>query len=131
MIDTDLIFGLKSEAYLLSIIKKTFGSGFEKIQEQFHPFDFQDGDTYLELKTRRCKHDRYPDTMIGYNKLKYAQDRPTCKFKFLFKFDDGLYYHDYDHTKKYNIRDGGRWDRGTQEIKPYCYIPVNELKLIS
>jgi len=128
--DKDISYGLSSEAKLAAIIKNTFGSGYEKIQDTYHPYDFQDGNNYIELKTRRCKHDRYPDTMIGYNKLKYAQDRPTCNFKFLFKFDDGLYYHDYDHTKTYCIRQGGRWDRGKQEIKPYCYIPVKELKKI-
>jgi len=129
--DKDIAFGLKSEATLLLGIKNTFGEGYEKIQNTYHSYDFQDGDNYIELKTRRCKHNTYPTTMIGYNKVKYAQDRPTCNFKFLFKFEDGLYQHDFQHDKTYNIMDGGRWDRGRQETSKYAYIPINELQKVN
>jgi hypothetical protein len=129
--DKDIAYGLKSEASLLLGIKNTFGEGYEKIQETYHPYDFQDGDNYIELKTRRCKHNTYPTTMIGYNKVKYAQDRPTCKFKFLFKFEDGLYQHDFQHTKEYPVSVGGRCDRGRTEFNKYVFIPINDLVKVS
>ncbi len=124
----DLRFGLLSEQMVIKQIKDNFGDDYEKIKDKFHPYDFKDkNDNYIELKTRRCFHNTYPTTMIGYNKLKYASDRPHCNFKFLFKFNDGLYFHEYHHDKPYEIKNGGRWDRGKNEISEYAYIPINEL----
>ena len=36
--------------------------------------------TYYELKTRRVKHDTYPDTMCGANKLNFAEQNPENKY---------------------------------------------------
>jgi len=125
---TDLQFGLLHENLVKKTIDEKFGPGFEKTSDQYHPWDFVRNSTeYLELKTRRCNHNTYPTTMVGYNKIKYAKDNPDCKFKLLFKFQDGLYYYDLDPTAEYSKKTGGRCDRGRPEFNYYTYIPVNDL----
>ena len=69
--------------------------------------------------------------MVGYNKIKIAEDDETkTKYKFLFLFTDGLYEWEFEKDN-YLIKDGGRWDRGKNEIKKYCYINIENLKLLN
>ena len=50
----------------------------------------------------------------------------------MFNFTDGLYYIKYDPElfKTFDVRTGGRNDRGQYEYKPYLYIPTKHLTLI-
>tara|TARA_R110002153_G_C13220021_1_gene488752 strand:+ start:83 stop:487 length:405 start_codon:yes stop_codon:yes gene_type:complete len=125
---TDLQFGLEMESKILTLLKNKISKNILQTLN-FHPFDYHDSstDTYYELKSRRVKHDAYPDTMCGYNKLKWAKDHPENKYTFLFQFTDGLYYHDWKPDKKYNVRKGGRCDRGSLEISDYFYIKKYDL----
>jgi len=124
----DETFGLLHEQLTLSTINEVFGGGFKKTADKYHPYDFvKESKEYIELKTRRCKHDTYPTAMIGLNKINYAKKNPECKFKLLYKYEDGLYYHDVDPTKNYQKACGGRADRGTPEWKTCCYVPREEL----
>lgn len=125
---TDFQFGLLHEELVKSTIDKTFGEGFEKTKDQFHPYDFVRNDTeYLEVKTRRCNYNTYPTTMVGYNKIKYALENPNNKYTIVFKFNDGVYYYNLDTTKEYSHKTGGRMDRGKPEFNQYTYIPIEEL----
>jgi len=125
--DTDLNFGSRQEDIILKKIQEKVNPDFVKTP-QHHPYDYTDGETYIELKSRRCKHNSYPDTMIGYNKLKYAINRPDKEFIFLFNFQDGIYKHKFNPKKNYKIKDGGRCDRGKIETAKYAYIPLCELE---
>ena len=44
-----------------------------------------------------------------------------------FKFTDGLYYYEYNKSDNLEYGMGGRKDRGRNEIKDYCYIPIKYL----
>ena len=76
--------------------------------------------------------------MIGQNKVLRArlkgEEHHTCGFKYLYRFyfifTDGLYYWDYNDNE-YTIRKGGRTDRGQNEIKDYCFIKHEHLKLLT
>ena len=125
----DLSFGNKNETIILEKLQETFPDIIQT--ETFHPFDYFNTDTFFELKSRRCNHDTYPDTMIGHNKIKYALDNPQFNYVFLFKFLDGLYKHHFDPTRNYELRKGGRMDRGKPEFRNYAYIPIDELTFIS
>ena len=122
----DLTFGIKNENEIITLLPpdtvKTPSN---------HPFDFLSGDTYFELKSRRCNHNTYADTMIGNNKILYAKQYPDKNYVFLFKFADGLYKHHFDPKKEYSVRQGGRCDRGRPEYKDYIFIPIEELDLVS
>lgn len=129
----DLDFGISNEEKIISIIKEKFDKNLEKIKNNLFVFDFSSDKCYVELKTRRNIKDKYPDTMIGYNKIVYAMqtDRPVY---FCFQFEDGLYYYEFNKEDLNNnniiVKKGGRKDRGRYEYKDYAFIKTNLLKLI-
>ena len=126
---SDLKFGLENENSVLTFLKEKVNIDIIKTPK-FHFFDFfsPQTNTYYELKTRRVKHNTYPDTMCGANKLNFAEQNPENKYIFLYKFTDGLYYHEWDTEKQYEIRVGGRCDRGKIESSNYFYIKREDLK---
>ena len=124
----DLYFGLDKERENLDIIKECFDKGLKKVKDNYFCFDFSCESCYVELKSRRCNHDKYPDTMIGKNKLDYASHTKRPVY-FVFGFEDGLYYWKYNTDDLTNgnveIRKGGRTDRGIDETKDYGFIKTN------
>lgn len=128
---TDEIFGKTKEEEHLGLIRELFGPTLQKTDKWFM-FDFSSEDCYVELKSRRCTHDKYPDTMIGINKLNYCH-RTDKDVYFCFAFTDGLYYwkhNDVEYEAALEIRKGGRTDRGFDETKDYAYIKTSFLKKV-
>jgi len=121
----DLEYGLEKERETLDAIRICFDKGLKKITDKYFCFDFSSDSCYVELKSRRCTSSKYPDTMIGMNKLNYASKSRKPVY-FAFGFDDGLYYWKYNKEDIDNgnveVRKGGRTDRGMDEIKDYGYI---------
>ena len=128
-ISTDLQFGLEAEDKVLTILQNKINTNITKTP-QFHPYDYFYDNVYYELKTRRVKHDTYPNTMVGYNKLKFAKNNPQYKYVFVFNFTDGLYSHNWIEDKLYNIKISGRSDRGRLELQEYFYINKKDLLLL-
>lgn len=96
---------------------------------QTHVMDFLGSDSrYYEVKTRTNTHDKYPTTMVGYNKLEFINtyDKTCC---FVFNFTDGIYYYEYDKTKldELEIKTGWRND-GKSKPKLHAFIPIKYLK---
>ena len=81
-----------------------------------------------ELKSRKYEHNRCPDWMVGKNKIDLADKLYKKKVGFVIynMFYDGLFKWVYSPEKvktDCNIREGGRLDRGKNELKPdYYYI---------
>ena len=127
----DIEFGLTKEDEYYEILKDCFDETLEKTNNKYNLFDFIGKDCYIELKSRRNTHDKYPDTMVGYNKIEFAKSTYKTVI-FCFAFTDGLYYYVFDKTHLANntlrVDYGGRSDRGYEEYKQYCYIPVKLLK---
>ena len=123
----DLQFGTHQENALFPTICREFGEGLKKTTG-WATFDYEDGRTQVELKSRRCCMNRYPTTMVGMNKIRSAA-KSSRRSVFCFKFQDGLYYWDY-HPDQYTQAKGGRCDRGCAEISDYAYIKVTDLKAI-
>ena len=120
--------GIENENKVLNFLN--LNNKFQKCKKNC-PFDFYDDVTFIELKSRNNEYNKYPSTMVGYNKIKIAEeDESKTKYKFLFLFTDGLYEWEFEKDK-YLIKDGGRWDRGKNEIKKYCYINIENLKLLN
>ena len=128
----DLSFGLKKEISEIERIRNRFSNTL-KPTNNFFVFDYVSNECYVELKSRRNKLNTYPDTMVGVNKLDYAEtaDRPVY---FVFSFIDGLYYWKYnkEDIQNGNVRFsvGGRCDRGKAEYKDYAYIKTDILEMI-
>lgn len=122
-------FGKQSELDNLTNLRK-LNPNLKEIKNKFAPFDFVDdtNTVYVELKTRRNKRNQYPTTMVPESKIKKIVVGNT--YYFAFKFTDGLYYIKYDKEifDSFEIKQGGRYDRGRPEVENYCYIPVELLQ---
>lgn len=126
----DFNLGIQSENKVLKFLNESYEDKFISTTQNC-PFDFTNNQYNIELKTRNNTYNKYPSTMVGYNKIKIAEeDNTDKKYKFLFLFEDGLYCWDFEKDK-YTIKTGGRRDRGLYEYKQYAYIPIEELYLIS
>ena len=112
---------------LFTKIKDKFADNLKQDTDQYALFDFNNDKTFIELKSRRCKHDTYHDTMIGMNKVYRARENPDNEYIFCFNFTDGLYYFKHSDTYKYSIRFAGRNDRSRDERKTYAFIPKEDL----
>jgi len=123
----DYDFGKQQENDLFSLIKENFGNDIKQDTDKYAVFDFNNGKTFIELKSRRCNHDTYHDTMIGMNKVYKAKENPNNEYIFCFNFKDGLYYFKHSNDYKYNIRFSGRNDRSRDERKTYAFIPKEDL----
>ena len=129
--NNDLSFGENEELKNFEIIKNTFDITLKRSIDKYSLFDYVGDSCIVELKSRRNNYNKYPSTMIGYNKLEYAETIQKNIF-FCFSFTDGLYYwkytkNDYD---KIIFKNGGRNDRGKAEFKKYAYIDISLLKMI-
>jgi len=132
-LNEDVEFGLKKEMEQLQMIRDIFCKKLKKTNNKWFVFDYSCEDCYVELKSRRCNHDKYPDTMIGLNKINYCA-HTTRPVYFCFSFEDGLYYWRYNKLDidygNVTIRKGGRTDRGIDETKDYAYIRTEILKKV-
>lgn len=130
--DNDMSFGLNKEDLVLNYLNNTeyLKNPLEKSLKKTAPFDYYNDTTFIELKSRRNTYLKYPTTMVGDNKLKIAEEDTTKKYFFYFYFTDGLYKWAYN-SEQYELKEGGRRDRGRPEIKLYGYIPIVNLIFVS
>jgi hypothetical protein len=122
----DKKYGNEKEEELLPVLETKFGK-LTKLS-RYSVFDFENDSVIIELKSRKCSISKYPSTLVGKNKI----DKAILQMKdvyFCFNFDEGLYYYQFtnDSIGKVRFGDGGRRDRGKQEIKEYCFIPCELL----
>ena len=121
-ITPSLLKGLDNEDFIFKYLKSEYPD-IKKSSGYFSVFDFYTSDTQFEVKSRNNKHDKYPSTIIGYNKIQLLQ-REGLSGKFYFLFTDGLYLWNYVKGQ-YHIALGG-----IQSNKKYAYIKIQDLKLI-
>ena len=129
MFKKDYTFGLKKEIELLPKIKLFFNDETITQLDRLNVFDYKGDNKYIELKSRNNNYNKYPTTMIGYNKIKKALELNEDVY-FIFNFTDGIYYYKFDRDKELEIKQGGRRDRGKNEIKDYYFIPIEILQKI-
>ena len=122
----DMLLGLDGERSVIEILRQKMDP-YMVTCSQFNLFDFESFNCLYELKTRRCNYDTYKDTMIGMNKIQYAQNHLEKDIFFIFNYKDGLYYWKFNIIQPLNYRYGGRTDRGNNECKEYAFIPISYL----
>lgn len=108
-------FGLSQEKFLYNQLNNIFGN-LNKFDNKYSRFDFYNNEYLIELKSRNCKYNSYPSSMVGLNKLQY-KDSLNRKKVFIFNFIDGVYRWNADteyQIKKFNNKD-------------YIYIDINNL----
>ena len=131
MFKKDYTFGIQKEIELLPKLKTFFNDDSIIQLDKKNIFDFKGNNKYIELKSRNCNYDKYPKTMIGYNKIKKASEINEDVY-YIFNFIDGIYYFKYDKLINFEIKENyiSRRDRGRNEINDYAFIPIEILKEI-
>ena len=100
-------------------------------EDSFDVFDFSNERYFIDAKSRRNTKLKYPTTMVGENKVLKGLNLMIRGYEvyFVFGFHDVSCIWKLDR-EQYEVRHGGRMDRGNPEIKSYCYIPVKYLQEI-
>lgn len=128
----DVKFGIEKENELHSFFNSYFECDFKTTSHYDHKdYISESKKIIIELKSRRCKYDTYPTTMVSVFKIKSLLRKVENGYRvyLFFNFENGLYFYCLDRFNKDWIQTGGRMDRGRVEIKNYgyYYIPINEL----
>lgn len=117
-------FGAASEREVAPILFKAFGVS--PTGNRYSVVDYESATAVVELKTRRCCSDSYPDYMINPHKLTFGASCGKDSY-IVYRFTDGLFYWKYDPSVKLRGDFNGRMDRGVDERQQLLYIPRNLL----
>ena len=119
----DLNFGFKSEEEIHHILEDVFGNLLRSKKNpemgEFYEFDKYNEDYFIEVKTRRIKHDKYNTLFFGENKLikgdELLKKCPHLRIFYLWRCNDGIY--GWEHrSSEYDVCKRGRCDRGKDEF---------------
>ena len=126
----DLAFGINEEANKHPFLEEVFGEKLER-QTGFASMDYKGSTIYVELKTRRINHDRYPTALISASKVDFCE-KSNADCYFVYQYTDGIFYVKYDKalfatfwTDKYTRTESP--DMVARE-KDTTFIPVKYLK---
>jgi hypothetical protein len=121
MISETHVYGFNNEDRLSKYFFETYQA--TKTTYRYSLFDFESETVLIELKSRRCFHNSYFDTMIPLNKVEEGYRHLRNKTKehvfFYFDFTDGLYF--YELKENFILR------RDSYNGRPYYFIPVEHL----
>ena len=120
----DLEFGHKEEIRIKSILEEYFGE--LNVLDKYNPFDYENDEYLIELKSRRIPHNKYDTAMVNYSKL-LRTSNTRKKRVIIFNYSDGLFYW-YVNSDDYNIGKGGRNDRGVEEVYIMAYVKKESLE---
>jgi len=127
--------GMINEIKFKAYMEHTLNRSIKKYEDQYSELDFRYGKNLLELKGRGIKHNQFPTTIFGYNKLKKARIKHKQGYHifFYFLFTDGLYRWKYKSDEKdiVCISPVRRLDRGKLEVKDHAFINVKDLEFVT
>ena len=124
----DMDFGFSEEDTIKPLLDEHFGE--LKKLDKYNPFDFENEEYIIEVKSRRIPHNKYNSLMFNYSKIEKLDTYDTDKTAiFVFNCEDGIYYWEYD-SSQFTIGRGGRCDRGCNEYSQMAYVDIKYLKCI-
>ena len=129
----DLQFGFNSEEKVHNHLESCFGSLTDTREEygKYYEFDKYNDDCFIEIKTRRIRHNQYYSLMFGENKSIKAEElkrnNPELRIFFIWVCTDGTYYWEHGSTE-HTVEFSGRTDRGCDERNACCHIKTSDLK---
>lgn len=124
--------GIKNEINIFNKLKEIDNS-IKKTTNKLCIIDFYSNNYLYELKTRNNKLNTFPTTIVGHNKIKYA-NKLNKSLIIVFSFTDGDYYYKHStdnlQNSKMIINKFVRNSRSDfkDKVADYVYIPVKELK---
>lgn len=133
----DLAFGEASEMSNLDILQMYLNTTLER-KGGYAVFDFENPTKtiFVELKSRRIKHDTYDTAIIGLNKIAFCEELCDVQYWFAFCYLDGIYVIKYDSElfADFEVRkDYIRGPRNDVENKPQTVvmIPIKHLTKVN
>ncbi len=128
----DYNFGINEEEKLKPKLETFFKLNLTKTKGKYNLFDFIGENIYIELKSRKNTKNKYPTTIIGYNKIEKANEliKDGNKVFFIFNFTDSLDFYEYKGyacIKNYNQKMVSRKDRPGHKGCNYLEIPIKDL----
>jgi hypothetical protein len=130
----DIAYGIASEMSNLDILQSYLDTTLER-KGGYAVFDFENPNKtiFVELKSRRIKHDAFDTAIIGFNKIAFANHfDDDAQFWFAFCYTDGVYVVKYNRAQfdNYEVRnDYVRGARSDTHNKPQkvVMIPIDAL----
>ena len=131
----DLNLGFRSEDEIHAYLENYFGT-LKKTRDNINYGDYFEFDKYndncfIELKTRRIRHNQYHSLFFGKNKYlkgkKLLEQDPSLRIFYVWRCLDGCYYWEHD-SSDYTEEISGRRDRGTIEENLCIHINQKNLK---
>jgi len=136
----DKQLGSYNEILHLPTFSKFFNVTLERSVDDFDPLDYSDvpKTVFVELKTRRIKHNDYETCLIGANKVAKCKENlrvnPNTKHYFCYAYTDGLYYIEYNEqlfdTFQCNLYQRGQRADINDNPKSTIFIPTHLLQPI-
>jgi len=132
---SDLAYGINSEVTHKQSLEGFFKKSLTR-RGGYNTFDYDDGATlFVELKSRRIRHNKYPTAIIGANKVDVAALNPSRSYWFCYAYEDGIYGIPYSKEvfDDFEVSDYSRGDRMDYHNRPQkCYfIPSHLLQKLS
>lgn len=131
----DLSFGFKSENDIHEILEEYFGkllkSKFNPEMGKYYEYDKYNEEYFIEIKSRRIRHNQYESLFFGKNKLLKGDELlnkcPHLRIFYLWKCNDGIYGWEHRSTD-FDICKRGRCDRGKDEYNDCVDIKTKNIK---
>tara|TARA_R100000734_G_C3305403_1_gene95925 strand:- start:217 stop:651 length:435 start_codon:yes stop_codon:yes gene_type:complete len=131
----DLSFGFKSENDIHEILEEYFGkllkSKFNPEMGEYYEYDKYNEEYFIEIKSRRIRHNQYESLFFGKNKLlkgdELLKKSPHLRIFYLWKCNDGIYGWEHRSTD-FDICKRGRCDRGKDEYNDCVDIKTKNIK---
>ena len=133
----DIAFGEASEMSNLDILQSYLDTTLER-KGGYAVFDFENPTktVFVELKTRRIRHDTYDTAIIGLNKIAFCDQIEGVQYWIAFCYTDGVYVIKYDKEifDKFEVRHDylrGARDDVYNRPQSVVFIPTDLLTKIN
>ena len=117
-------FGVEQEELLKPLLEKFFDRKLYLYYERYSTFDMHDGKKELIIEIKSLLHTKrkYPNTMVGYNKIREGMSmvKRNINVFLVFNFADRVCYYHLNKGIKLS------WIKKFKE-KDYLYIPIDYL----
>lgn len=130
----DLAYGESNEVSVMDRLNEAFKTELERFGG-YATIDYANPSRsiWVELKSRRIRHNQYPTALIGANKVAFCQKNDEREYYFVFQYLDGLYYIKYnkdlfDSFQKEAFQRGERADAAYNGPQDIYHIPVEHLE---
>jgi hypothetical protein len=129
-LSSDLAYGTTNEQTQQTRLEKFFNKKLNR-RGGYSTFDYDDGATlFVELKSRRIPHNKYPTAIIGANKVETAEKNPNRAYWFCYAYEDGIYGIKYSKEvfDTFQHEDYSRGERADYHNRPqHCYFIPSDL----